>query len=143
MSEKSAWYSHLDGIVALDAIVSDRIYDSKVPADAARPYVVFYRTGKSNTHHQGGSSQMAESFYQVSCVADDPTTAESIATAIREATDGLRGTMGTGGDALGVFVCRLVNELDSDQTPEFAKDTGAYVVIQDWRVEHLETAPST
>jgi hypothetical protein len=83
-------YALLSANAAVTAIVpSDRI---KVPANhqnLERPYVVHFPVSHdSNYTHGGRTALKAWPFYQVSCFADEYSTARNLAVAVAEALSG-------------------------------------------------------
>lgn len=118
----------------VDAMVADRIYPRRLPAEPTFPALVYQLINQPRDYAHDGPSKLARPTVQVSCwggggdsaVAD----AERLADRVRAALDGFSGRLG-GGMIVGGLM--LIDERD-DQEP----DTGWVRKIQDWRTWRRE-----
>lgn len=78
-------YSTLSGAAALTALVSDRIFPALAPEATARPYIVFHKisTVTNETHGSSSAERLDEILVQFMIVAEDYTSTEDIAAALR------------------------------------------------------------
>ena len=125
---------YLRSISAITAVVSDRIYYVRAPADADRPLIVVSRAGEERGQVQGGFVGAVATTVIVISVADTYEAAESLATLLRQALDGVQTTM----NGNRCHNCHLLDTSDDYAELEGA-DAGRYLVLQTYTLLMQET----
>lgn len=141
MSIMSAIIDELENDAGVAAIVSDRISANQANQGAALPYIVVDRIGNDHFHNATSASGMASPTFQVTCWETEQGKNETLATAVREALDGFKGTMGSGGDTANVRTCWLGSEVDL-QDDRKGNKFSAHGTAMDFDIMHKETVPT-
>lgn len=89
-----AVYAQLSGFSALTALVGTRIYPVEAPANAVRPYVVFFTVSNVRVNHLSGPAEVTNPRLQIDGYAARYIDAQAIAEQVRAALDGFAGTSG-------------------------------------------------
>lgn len=109
--------------------VSSRIYPMRLPQGVTLPAITYLKVSGVRKHSLTGPAGSASPRMQVSCWGATYGAAKNLASLVRIAIDGYRGTMG----AIEVGAILLLNEMDLiDPEPGF------YQVILDFEVIHRE-----
>ena len=111
------------------AIVGARMHARKLPQTPTLPAIVYQRIDTRRLHDLTGPDGLPRPRMQLTCWADTPAGAYTLAAAVRSRLDGFKGTWG----ALTIGSCLCVGELDLDD-PE----TGHSAVIQDYMIQFVE-----
>ena len=127
---ESALHSHLTSDAAVSTIVGTRVYPLLIPQDASLPAIAYQRISALRVTAQDGPSNLARSRLQVTCVAESYSGVKALATAVRQALHGYKGTVD------GVTVGASFLETDVDQ---YADESGLYSVQMDFRIWYGET----
>ncbi len=130
MMPEEALYAHLAADANVSALVGSRIYPLLLPQRCTLPAIAYQRISRMGVHAHTGPSGLARCRIQYTCVGRTYAEVKSVATAVRQALDGLRGDI-NGLQVSAVFV-------DSEQD-EFAFATKAVAVRMDVIVWYQET----
>lgn len=128
---------------AVTAIVGTQVTVGMAAQKWSLPYVTIQLlpVGEAHTHHMGGGGGLAQPSYQITCWESTRVLAETLATAVREAIDAFRGTMGSGGNTANVRGCFLGPSGDV-YVPKSGNNIGVYGVAMTFDLAHAETVPS-
>ena len=80
---------------SISAIVATRIYVSKAPQKAAKPYVVIDQQDTDEFNSLDGTGALRRMGFAIVCVAATSVQAETLANAVRVFLDDYTGTAGT------------------------------------------------
>lgn len=141
MSILTAIIAELAGDAGVSAIVGARIIANQANQDEALPHIVINRIGGEQFQNATAASGLAAPTFQITCWETEPGKNETLATAVREALDGFKGTMGSGGNTANVRTCWLGPSVDLND-----EDTGrkfsAHGVAMPFSIMHKETVPT-
>ena len=122
---------------AVAAVVSTRIFPTRMPQGEKGTSIVYLRISGLGDHTLAGASRISRPRFQIDCWAQSPGAAADLANLVKERLDGYRGEMpyGTASpqlsiECLGVF---FENERDG-----FDADNEMFVVSRDYFVWHRE-----
>lgn len=129
---------------AVEALVAKRVYANRAPqwAPASEPtsYAVYFRVDSVIERRLRGPAELRQTRFQVDVYARDYGVGQDIATAIREACDGFRGTVtGTAG-SLELHGVTLEDERDQYE-PDESSEAGWHRVSLDFLVSHKVSVP--
>lgn len=100
--------AHLLANGSVSALVGgSRVFPVKLPQGVTAASIVFNEISGAGDHHNEGPSGLVQVRIQIGCWAQTADQAHALFLAVKEAMDGFRGVMGTGGDLVrvqGVFV---------------------------------------
>ena len=133
-----ALYTRLSTTTGVTAEVSTRIYPSRAPQGAARPYLTMHRVSMPHEHHMTGAAGLTRPRVQISAWADRADQAESAAEAVRVALQGFTGTVST----VKIRQCHLDSQRDAYDPPADSGDVGRHAVHNDYMIWHTESKPS-
>lgn len=138
-SIKQAMHAHITGSSLITDITGGRVYYRTAPQNVTEPYLTYQVIDATTEHHQGGSSGMGRTRLQVDSYSTDADEVESLATAVRMAVDGFRGTSNE------TFInnATLENKIDGIEGPSSGKQFGIERTTQDFMVAHDESVPTT
>lgn len=125
--------SLVTGNAGVAALISTRFTPIDIPQKSALPAACYQVITTSREYDQGGADGFASPRIQITIVGRTYTEAKSVATAIRKAINGYRGTVGTT-TTVKVFGIFLENEYDGSSNLE----TGFMTVRQDYRINWRE-----
>ncbi|CAK0778999.1 conserved hypothetical protein [Gammaproteobacteria bacterium] len=92
---EEAIYSLLTGDAGIAAVVSTRVYPVTLPQNAVLPAIAFTRISTSRALTHDGSTQIAESSFQISCFHTNVKSAKTLAGLVRAKLHGYKGTVGS------------------------------------------------
>lgn len=145
MSFDGALYEQLKAHAATTALVgtgtSARIFPAIAPTSAAVPRITYHRIANSHVHHMGGASGLTATTMQIDCWDDDYLGANALGETVRDALDGYRGTMGTGGQTSAVQATFLNGDRTDFFPPTDASQIGFHRVMMEFVFWHTETVP--
>lgn len=141
MSIMSALIDELANDAAVSAIVGDRIIANQANQEEALPHIVINLISNLHTHHATAAAGVAHPSFQITCWETEPGKNETLASAVREALDGFRGTMGSGGNTATVKVCILGSETNLSDVRKGYK-FGVHGTAMDFSIMHTETVPT-
>lgn len=136
MIEK-ALRSILVNTAAVSAIVSTRIYQSKLPQNPTYPAIVFIKQGNDMINRLATDTDIAETRFDVIAASQTADATASLADEIRTALQRYKGsTAGTGfdGGATTILDCWVMN-MDSD----YESDLELYFSTVDIKIVHRLT----
>lgn len=140
-SIKQAIHVYLTGESLITDIVGGLIYYRTAPQNTpkGKPYLTFQVIDSNSIHHQGGSSGTADTRVQIDSYSVDADEVESLASAVRIALDGFRGTKNE------TFFnnVTLDNQIDDIEGPSAGRQFGIERTTQDFLVTHDESVPIT
>jgi len=127
---KTALKDRLTSFAELSALVGTRIFNMQVPQGTVRPYIMFRRsrTPERLASLQGPSGR-ARPWFECEIWADSADSMEAVATALRHALDGYRGTV----SGVEIGGATLVNEEE-----RFFVEVDLYSTTQVFEVTHRE-----
>lgn len=128
---------------SVSALIGSRVYPNAapqdIPDDQLGPHVIYFKVSSVPERHLGGPSAPTQTRLQVDCYARSYATAQDIAHALREATDGYSGTV-EGND--GSLELRSVRLEDMRDIYEFTtEETGWHRVSCDFLIWHASSVP--
>ncbi len=122
MSVESALATEIKSILAVTALVADRIYPVAAPQTSAQPFVTYRRVPGEVMYTQDGESKTQKAFFQIAAVADKYEVVIELAAAIRSGLSGKR-SLGDGSVNLnGIFF--------KDPEDSWNQETGLFVRTQ-------------
>ena len=129
-------YAHLAGTAGVTALAGLRIYPSVLPQHADYPAITFDQVSGVRALTMGGlgGTGLASPRIQITCWATTLLAAKQLGDAVRVATDGFTGTMGSD-TVQGVL---MENELDTEDI-EPGSGRAFYGVIQDYTIWATES----
>ena len=138
-SIKQAIHARLVAHALITALVGGRIYHNMAPGNAASPYLVYSKVSSNSEQHQGGASGLAESRFQIDSYSTDADEVDALATAVRMAMDGYRGTTNS------TFINKITldSEIDGIEGPSVGRQNSIARTTQDYMVWHDESIPTT
>ena len=141
MHIETALYNYLASVVAITALVSDRIYMDVAAEGAAMPYLVFTRVSTVPDYLMGGQSGLTTARFQFDAISDEKMDVMSVAEQLRLALSGYGpATMGGAGGAE-VDWCSL-ELMQDDFADETGRFSGIYRRLTDYYIHYRETVPS-
>jgi len=140
---KAAICSYLRNEGAITVLVGTKVYQSHAPRNAALPYIIVDRISANRPRHMLAGSPNVNPSVQISCYADDPGEADTIADAVRLKMHGLLDWK-IGHDANRILIksATLESEIDLYDYPADGSNVGADSVRQTWSIWHTETVPT-
>ena len=125
---------HLGHAAGVTALVSTRVYGSRIPQGATLPCITVSRisTPRTITHDTSGSAGTAHARMQIDAWGELEATVKGITDAVRAALNGYRGTMGSGNT-----VTVQAAWVDDEQR-EFDPETGLWRSQSDFIIWHEE-----
>jgi hypothetical protein len=129
MSVEKVIYSKLSGDSDVSGLVSTRIYPVSLPQKPTYPAIVYTRISGDRLHSLGGASNLASPRFQIDCFASTYSAVKDLASKIRSAINGFRGTVS------GVTVHGIFLESDNDI---FEDDFNVYRVSSDYFIHYKE-----
>lgn len=142
MSMRTALVAELEGNGGVSALVGTRIYPVVGPRLATLPYIIYQRISQTHEHHTTAAAGLTTPRWQITCVASSASGAAALGEAVREALDGFRGTMGSGGNTASVRMCHLDNEIEGFEDKDDASPVELHTVILDYMIAHTESVPT-
>lgn len=132
--------AHLVADAGVSAITT-RVSMSRSNQSDALPRVVLHTISGDHKHHMAAATGKVITRVQIDCHAATPVGAEALAEAIRQALDGLRGTMNSG---TFVSMCHLDSERSIYDPPhEGRNESGGIDTVQlDYMIGHTVTVPN-
>jgi hypothetical protein len=88
-----AVYTLLKDAAGVAALVAGRVYPLQAPQNATAPFIVYQRISSRRVRSVDGPSGLAQPRIQVDAYAATYAGAKALASAIRTALDGYRGTV--------------------------------------------------
>lgn len=138
MSVKSSIITYLKTQAGLTALVGSRIRFAHAEQTDALPYIVIHNIDNVHAHHMTAAAGKVIGRFQLDCYGSTPLAATNVAEQVRQAMDGLRGSVG---DVV-FSMCHLDDERDSTIPPHEGVDLGIYVVQQDYLVSWSVSVPT-
>ncbi len=146
MSLHDAMYAHLLADTDVNALVAGRIFKRRAKTGEVLPYIVF-TVGISADHKSDmkDPSGLVIRRVQVNSYASSYDGVWVLAEHVRDALQGLVGTLGSGSDTLTVQDIDLDGEADIDIVPESGAQRGSQLapdgVRQDFMIPYTESIP--
>ncbi len=128
MSIEADIITHMLAVSGIAALVSDRIQPLRLDQNSALPGITLNRIGTTPQHRQEGKAQEFETRIQFDIWATSYKSAKAVASQVRLALDGFRGTMGSSR----VDSVRFLDEID-----DFEPENENVRVIQDFDFYHV------
>jgi len=126
----------------VQGLVDSRLTMNVAPQGQEFPYVVMTVIDDVPFHHMTAASGVAIARMQVDCYAEVHSGAHDVADAIREATDGFRGTV-TANSGTMVIKSLHLEELSDNYVPAIRGDEeGTYRVSMDFMIGHAQSVPT-
>jgi len=138
MTMETSIHSHLIGVAAILALVSDRIVPGEVDQDTIMPYITFERVTEIGTHHQLAASGISAPVYQFDIWAETSASRLEISEALRDSLDGYSGTFGD----QDVRVMRIMDFEGTIEEPSDGSEDVIYrcrIDIKIWRSRSVPT----
>lgn len=139
MTIERALFARLSGYANLSALVSARIYPGEAPQNVADPFVTYQRISGPRVRSIGGPSGHGLPRFQFDAYSRSFATAVSVATQIRKALDGFKGTL-TDSSSPSLWSVRIQQcSLQSDRHFVDAEPEGNWHNISaDFLIMHVE-----
>ena len=131
-SIEQALTSRIQGDASVGAVIGDRFYPMKLPAQVTLPAATYQKISNVPTHVHGAKAEQLRPRFQVTSWGATFSDAMSAANAIQTSLDGFEGTMGSGGNTKDVYSCLLADDRH-DNSPE----VGLYWVQRDYFIHHI------
>jgi len=128
MSFKSDLSTYVKAQSDIVAVVSTRSFAGQAPEGTKFPYIVYNIISSEGTQHMLAPSGQATHTIQFDVWAKSDEDREAGAEAIRNAFDGLRGTMGASTEVRRAI---LVNQLETEQNPTDGTEIPDYRTVLD------------
>ena len=145
MSLDAALYAHLLADTDVNALVAGRIRKNRAETDDALPYIVFQIISGQHLSDMKDPSGMVTRRVQVNSYQTTYELAWALSEHIRDALQGLSGTLGAGGDTLAVQNIELDGDGDIGIGPAGGSQRGSqrapHGVRQDFIVWYTESIP--
>lgn len=145
MSLDDATYAHLNADTDVNALVAGRIFKKRAKTGEALPYIIFSIISGDHKSDMTDPSGLVAKRVQVNSYAATYEGAWVLAEHVRDALQGLVGTLGAGGVTLTVQNIELDSEADIDILPDSGAQRGSQLapdgVRQDYIVWHAESIP--
>ncbi len=125
---------HLIHNTGLAALVSTRIYPMRLPQGATLPALCYQDISSQYTQSHGEKSALPRPRFQFTIYGVTVDSVNSISTALKNAIDGYKGSMGTGSYITIVEACLLKNEYSNDETAT----EGIVYRFQDYVIQYKE-----
>ena len=136
---RTAIFARLTGDTTISGLLAKRVYPHVAPKAATRPYITYFVVGADHQHHLTAAAGLVAHRVQIDMWADTAAEAETLSEAVREALQGLYGTLVTGFTSRGIS---LASEFDNYEPPSDADETGIYRITHDYEIWHTETVPT-
>lgn len=130
MIEESIIYK-LQHTVAVSAIVAKRFYPLKLKQGCTFPAISYQLITSNRIHDMSGPKGVAVKLLQITCWAESYSEIKTLASKVRIALDGFRGTINSETDIGGIA---LMGDHD-----DYDPDTGIYSEILEFSVPHGES----
>lgn len=132
MSVETGLYSHLVADSDIAALVLNRVYPFRVPQGATLPALTYQRVSTDRRPSLSGpSTSRVKAYFQIDCYSESVSDVRDLATKVRLALDGFKGTLGSE-TGVGGIICESEREDDNEQTDVFRK-------ILEFSIPHQET----
>lgn len=142
MPIKPALIEYLKDDATLTTLVGARIYIQTAPAPVTYPCIVIHKITDRHERHMTAGSGLAEGHYQINCYGETDYSAQTVASAVREALDNLTlTTLGTV-DTVALRAAFLGPGLDTFEPFNDGSQQGIHAVKQDWALWYEESVPS-
>lgn len=126
---------YLLSLTELTDVVDEKIHAAgEVPTGTKLPYLTWNKVDNVHTHHQGGSSGLAEPRLQLDIWAGTEYEAALTFDILRRNMDGFVGTWGTGADEVTVRVSILETDREDYSPPDDGTQEGAHRASGDFLV---------
>lgn len=122
----------------LNAEVAGRVFRHRAPQDESKPFVTLQRIGTTRPYHLGNQAAAAQATVQVDIFVEKPNQVDSLGEHIRDRMSGYRGAMG---DET-IRGCTCERDTDLTERPDDASDDWNFRRSFDFRITHVETAPT-
>jgi Protein of unknown function (DUF3168) len=120
---EQAFIGRINADPEANAYLNGRVYFHMAPQAPALPYAVLFRVDTQQIHSLSSSNKLKRGRVQLDIYANNQTSARKIATTVRDALDGFRGTQST----INVQGVLLLDEFDGyDEEPELRRVTQDY-----------------
>jgi len=134
-----ALFQFLSSITELTDVIETKIYPAgAVPTGTQLPYLTWNKTDNVHTHHQGGSSGLAEPRLQLDIWATTEYAAALTFDILRRNLDGFVGTWGVGADEVTIRVSILETDREDYSPPDDGTQRGAHRASGDFLVWFVE-----
>lgn len=124
------FYEHLRLVSQVSSLIGDRIYPTRAPQGAIRPYLVWHRQSLSRQQLYCGTDGCVAGDYLFSCYGITALQAQDVSDAVRIATQDFSGLMGD---------VRVKHAFLSNDFPLPDEDPNIFTVRQLWRIWFVET----
>lgn len=145
MSMDDALYAHLLADTDVNGVVSGRIFKKRARTGETLPYIVFHIIGGDHVSDMGDPSGLLFRRAQVNSYSTTYAGAWALAEYVRDALQGLSGTLGSGADTLAVQNIELDGDSDIDIVPDSGAQRGSQEapegVRQDFILSYAESIP--
>ena len=145
MSLNAAIYAHLLADSDVNGVVAGRIRKRRADTEDALPYIVFHIISGVHESDMKDPSGLVSSRVQINSYETTYELAWVLAEHVRDALQGLSGTLGSGGNTLAVQNIELSGDGDLDIEPASGPQRGSqsapHGVRQDFIVWYAESIP--
>ena len=129
---EEALVAYLTGYAGLSALIGTRLYPLRLPENPTYGAVTYHRISGPRVQSHSGPSGLAYPRFQFDCYATSYLGAKNVATQVRIALDGFKGTMG---GTSGVAVSSALSQNDRDF---YDPATRTWRVSTDFIIGHAE-----
>jgi hypothetical protein len=128
---EKAIYVRLTGFAGLAALVGDKVFPLRARPGVAAPYIVYSRVSGQRVRSLAGPSGLARPRFQFDCYGGTYAELRDVATQLRLALDGFRGTVA----GVRIGGASLQNEIDAF---DFEPDPDLFRASLDFLIFHAE-----
>lgn len=115
-----------------------RLYPRQAPRGTARPYATYAWDGESRTYHMGGDSGLMRATFGITSFAGTYSASIDAGTAIRDALNAIRGTIGDAGAQIKVSRLHVDTEFDAITSANDGADLGIWAQTTDFELDYRE-----
>ena len=126
----------------VQGLVDARVYRDVAPQEGDLPIIVYTVVDDVPFNHLQAQADEAIARVRCDAYAVKHDGARALADAVREATNGFRGTVTTSDGSLSVTLLQMDASSDGYIEPATAQEIGIYMVRMDFRVGHAESVPT-
>ena len=142
LSPEEAIITLLEADSAVTNKVSTRIYPEYGPQNPVFPFIVYTRILANHEHHMTAASGLVFPRIELVMFGERYMQVVNLATAVREALDGYRGTVTVGADSLVIALCHLDNDQSAALEPSDGREMPIRSITHDYLVAHAESIPT-
>lgn len=144
MSLKTAIHQYLAAKTSVTSLVpAVRIVRGKRPVGAVLPSIAYFRVTGMSEQQQASAGDYATDLIQIDIWTATDTAGDAIRDAIRNVLDGMSNTtIGSGGDAVEILSCEIVNNSDAVEFPDDGSDAHRFCASMDCEIKYRVSIPN-